>query len=146
MKTMSEHVQEILWRYASPAMPLSILVEALERETIAATGGPDRVLRELRNSPDLFRVLDPRVGPWRGRWAITGGAETWTPDLWVLGLRPHKRPCSPVRARLSETLRSLGRRVDQGSAMATARWWLLMERESTVFVSSVVALGFMPES
>ena len=139
MKTMSEHVQEILWRSVSPALPLPTLIEALERETVTTTGGPLSVLRELRRSPELFRVLDPCMGPWRGRWAITGQDPVWTPDLWVLGLSPRKRSCSPIRARLSETLRSLGRRVDQGSAMATARWSLLMARESTVFAGAAAS-------
>ncbi len=134
MKTMSEHVQEILWRSPSPALPLASLVAALERETVMTTGGPERVLSELRSRPELFRVLDPRVGPWYVRRSSNDVARSWTPDLWVLGLSPRQRPCSPVRARLSETLRSLGRRVDQGSAMATARWLLLMERQSTVRV------------
>ena len=136
MKTLSEHAQEILWRSTSPALPLRLLVEALERETVTATGGPERVLRELKGSPELFRVLDPWVGPWRGGRTIASGAEAWTLDHWVLGLRPHQRPCSPARARLSETLRSVGRQVDQGSAMATARWLLLMERESAVLGGS----------
>ncbi len=138
MKTTSEHVQEILWRSASPALPLPLLIEALERETLLATGGTEPVLRELAGSPDLFRVLDPHVGPWRGQSAITGGAGAWTPNLWVLGLLPRRRPCSPVRARLSETLRSVGRRLDCGSAMATARWMLLMERESTLLAESAI--------
>ena len=136
MKTTSEHAQEILWRSPSPAMPLAILVEALERETLTTTGGTESVLRALRARPDLFRVLDPRIGPWRGPGAMYPEVRAWTPDVSVLGLRPRHRPSSPVRARLAETLRSLGRRVDQGSATATARWLLLMERESTVFTDS----------
>lgn len=136
MKTTSDHAQEILWRSSSPALPLASLVEALERETVTTTGGTESVLRELRARPDLFRVLDPRVGPWRSRGAMSAEVRAWTPDLSVLGLRPHPRPSSPVRARLAETLRSLGRRVDQGSATATARWLLLMERESTAFIDS----------
>ena len=136
MKTTSEHAQEILWRSSSPALPLASLVEALERETVTTTGGTEAVLRELRTRPDLFRVLDPRVGPWRSRGAMYAEVRAWIPDLSVLGLRPRPRPSSPVRARLAETLRSLGRRVDQGSATATARWLLLMERESTAFTDS----------
>ena len=136
MKTTSEHAQEILWRSSSPALPLASLVEALERETITTTGGTEAVLRELRTRPDLFRVLDPRVGPWRSRGAMYVEVRAWIPDLSVLGLRPRPRPSSPVRARLAETLRSLGRSVDQGSATATARWLLLMERESTTFTDS----------
>ena len=144
MRSTSEHVQEILCRFACVALPMAILVEALERETITTTGGTERVLGELKSRPDLFRVLDPGVGPWRGRSAITGSAEAWTPDIWVLSLRPCHRPCSAVRARLSESLRCLGRRVDQGSAMATARWSLLMERESTVFANSPALSALSP--
>jgi len=145
---------------------LPILVATLERETVTTTGGAEGVLRELGRNPHLFRVLNPRVGPWRGTWACKGrpgacedgvgacedgvgacedGVRAWAPEPSVLGLRPNFRPCSPLRARLSETLRSLGRRVDQGSAMATARWLLLMERESTAFrrTTAVTASPYM---
>ena len=105
MKTTSEHAQEILWRSSSPALPLASLVEALERETVTTTGGTESVLRELRTRPDLFRVLDPRVGPWRSRGAMYAEIRAWTPDLSVLGLRPRPRPCAHwdavwIRARL----------------------------------------------
>ena len=65
MRNMAEQVQEILDRTASTAVPLTVLVATLEREFVMIPGGPAGLLTELRGRPDLFRVLDPCVGPWR---------------------------------------------------------------------------------
>jgi len=128
MKTIPDLAREILSRSPTPALPLPGLVEAIEEET--TTGhlpSPARILIEIRSRPDLFRVLDPVIGPWRRATAEPGGPSPWNPATWVLGLDPDTRTSSPVSARTSESLRWLGRRVDENSATAVARWVLLIQ-------------------
>lgn len=130
MKTIPDLAREILSRSPTAALSLPRLVEAIGNEAPGPVGSVDRILREIRSCPNLFRVLDPLIGPWR---RATGNADElpqWSPDTWVLGLNPDTRAKSPVLARTAESLRCLGRRVDENSATAVARWLLLMERGS----------------
>ena len=128
MKTIPDFAREILTRSKAPALPIPRLVEAIAAEGGSHVTTVDRILRELRSRPDLFRVLDPLIGPWRRATAITGGTPPWSPDTWVLGLDPGLRATSPVGARTAECLRCLGRQVDENSATAVARWLILIER------------------
>ncbi len=128
MKTIPDLAREILSRSPTPALPLPGLVEAIEEETTGHLPSPARILTEIRSRPDLFRVLDPVIGPWRRATAEPGGPPPWSPATWVLGLDSNTRASSPVSARTSESLRCLGRRVDENSAMAVARWLLLIQR------------------
>ena len=129
MKTISDFAREILSRSPTPALPLAHLVEAIEAESAGPVAGVERVLAELRSRPDLFRVLDPRIGPWRRATAKPGETPPWSPDTWVLGLDPGTSAASPVRARTSESLRCLGRRVDENSATEVARWLILISQD-----------------
>ena len=131
MKTISDFVREILSRSPTPALPLTRLVEAIAEESTGPAASVERVLAEIRSRPDLFRVLDPAIGPWRRATAQPGATPPWSPDTWVLGLDPGMSAASPVRARTSESLRCLGRRVDENSATAVARWLILIERSSS---------------
>ena len=131
MKTIPDFAREILSRSPTPALPLARLLEAIEEETPGYVVSPERILTEIRSRPDLFRVLDPMIGPWRRSTAKPGEAPPWSPETWVLGLDPNTRASSPVSARTAESLRCLGRRVDENSATAVARWLLLIERCSS---------------
>jgi hypothetical protein len=132
MKTISDLAREILSRSPTPALPLPLLVQAIEEETVDYVPSAERILRELRSRPDLFRVLDPLIGPWRRATANPGELPPWSPETWVLGLDPATRARSPVSARTAESLRCLGRRVDENSATAVAHWLLLIERSASV--------------
>ena len=131
MKTIPDFAREILSRSPAPALPLARLLDAIEEETAGYVVSAGRMLAEIRSRPDLFRVLDPMIGPWRRSTAKPGEAPPWSPETWVLGLDPNTRASSPVSARTAESLRCLGRRVDENSATAVARWLLLIERGSS---------------
>jgi hypothetical protein len=130
MKTISDFAIEIMNRSSTPALPLPRLVDAIAEETAGLMADPERILAEIRSRPDLFRVLDPFFGPWRRATVEPGETPPWSPDTWVLGLSPGTRENSPVRARTAESLRYLGRRVDEDSATAVAHWVLLLERSA----------------
>jgi len=147
MRNTAEVVREIMDRTTSTALPLPVLIVALERGVVMPPRGPVGLLREIKSRPDLFRVLDPRVGPWRRPRTLPGSPLGWRPDRWVLNLHPRRKPHSPVQARLSESLRCLGRTLDQGSATATARWSQLMARETVLYPGPTSALaGCGPEA
>ncbi len=128
MKSIPDLAREILSRSSTPALPLPRLVEAITEETGSYVAPVERILTEIRSCPDLFRVLDPLIGPWRRATARPGEVPPWSPETWVLGLDPGSRASSPVSARTAESLRCLGRRVDENSATAVAHWLLLIER------------------
>ena len=130
MKTISDFAIEIMSRSSTPALPLPRLVDAIAEETAGHMADPERILAEIRSRPDLFRVLDPFIGPWRRATAKPGETPPWSPDTWVLGLAPGTRESSPVWARTAESLRYLGKRVDEDSATAVAHWVLLIERSA----------------
>jgi hypothetical protein len=130
MKTIPDFAREILGRSKTPALPFPRLVEAITEELGGHVTAIDRILVELRSRPDLFRVLDPLIGPWRRSTATSVGTPPWSPDTWVLGLDPGMGAPSPVRARTAECLRCLGRQVDENSATAVARWLVLLERSA----------------
>ena len=132
MKTIPDLTSEILNRSPNPALPLACLLEAIEEETAGYVDGAERILMEIRSRPDLFRVIDPMIGPWRHATAKPYEAPPWSPETWVLGLDPNTRASSPVSARTAESLRCLGRRVDENSATAVARWLLLIERGASI--------------
>ncbi len=132
MKTIPDLVMEILNRSPTPALPLPHLVSVIAEETAGPVAGAERILSEIRSRPDLFRVLDPLIGPWRRATARPGEAPPWSPDTWVLSLTPSTRASSAIGARTAESLRHLGSRVDEDSATAVAHWLLLIERSASV--------------
>ena len=132
MKTIPDFAREILNRSVTPALPLPRLLEAIEEATSGQVVNAQRILAEIRSRPDLFRVLDPMIGPWRRATAKPGEVPPWSPETWVLGLDPDTGASSSVSARTAESLQCLGRKVDENSATAVARWLLLMERYASV--------------
>ena len=89
MKTIPDLAREILSRSPTPALPLPGLVEAIEEETTGHLPSPARILTEIRSRPDLFRVLDPVIGPWRRAKAEPGGPPPVEPRN--LGSRPRSQ-------------------------------------------------------
>ena len=141
MKTTPDVVEQILSRSVPSAMPLPRLVEAVNRELGGPRIGRGDLLRSLRSRPDLFRTLDPLVGPWRRYTVESWDDGGWAPDPWVIGLSPERRPQSAFVSRLNESLRCLGRQVDGCSTTSTARWLSHMERGSTALSSIGVTNG-----
>jgi hypothetical protein len=130
-KTISDFAIEIMNRSSTPVLPLPRLVDAIAEETADHMADPERILAEIRSRPDLFCVLDPLIGPWHRATAEPGETPPGgSPDTWVLGPSPGTRERSPVWARTAESLRYLGRRVDEDSATAVAHWVLLIERSA----------------
>lgn len=127
MTTTPDLVERILNRSMAYAMPLPLLVEAVNREIGGPEMGPEDLLRSLRSRPDLFRTLDPLVGPWRRLATVHWADGGWAPDTWVIGLSPGRRPRSAFVSRLNESLRCLAKQVDERSTTATARWLVHME-------------------
>ena len=80
MKTIPDLAREILNRSPNPALPLARLLEAIEEETAGYVEGAERILMEIRSRPDLFRVLDPMIGPWRRATAKPYEAPPWSPE------------------------------------------------------------------
>jgi len=130
MKTIPDVAMDILSRSPTPALPLSRLVQAIAEEAPEHVAGAERILTEIRSRPDLFRVLDPLIGPWRRATARRGESPPWSPETWVLCLVSGTRAHSPVRQRTAESLRCLGRTVDENSATDVSRWLLLIERSA----------------
>ena len=142
MKATPVLVEQILSRSMPSAMPLPRLVRAVNREMGGPGVGPQDLLCSLRSRPDLFRMLDPLVGPWRRSVAVRWGDGGWAPDPWVIGLSPERRPRSAFVSLLNESLRCLGKQVDECSTTATARWLLHMERGSMAISSVGIPNGF----
>ena len=132
MKTITDFAREILNRSGTPALPLPRLLEAIEEATSGQVVNAEQILAEIRSRSDLFRVLDPMIGPWRRATAKPGEVPPWSPETWVLGLDPDTGASSSVSARTAKNLQCLGRKVDENSATAVARWLLLMERYASV--------------
>jgi hypothetical protein len=63
MKTIPDFAREILNRSGTPALPLPRLLEAIEEATSGQVVNAEQILAEIRSRPDLFRVLDPMIGP-----------------------------------------------------------------------------------
>ena len=132
MKTIPDFAREILNRSGTPALPLPRLLEAIEEATSGQVVNAEQIIPEIRSRPDLFCVLDPMIGPWRRATAKPDEVPPWSPETWVLCLDPDTGTSSSVSARTAESLRCLGRRVDENSATAMARWLVLIARCASV--------------
>ena len=110
MKTIPDFAREILNCSPTPALPPPRLLEAIEEATAGQVVNAERILAEIRARPDLFRVLDPMIGPWRRATAKPDEVPPWSPETWVLCLDPDTGTSSSVSARTAESLRCLGRK------------------------------------
>jgi hypothetical protein len=120
MKTIPDFAREILNRSATPALPLPRLLEATEEATAGQVVNAEQIIPEIRSRPDLFCVLDPMIGPWRRATAKPGEVPPWNPRRGFSASIPTPGRSS-VSARTAESIRYLGRRVDDNSATAVAR-------------------------
>lgn len=147
METLVDAARRILFRHRAPALPLSELHRRIGEDRSGPLADADFLLRRLRSRPDLFRVLDPRRGPWR-RLGRTGPDPVPEPYRRVLGeaAAPMERWIVPRAGdpeagsgpgpaagegvpRLRASLLRLSRNVDGGSSTALCRWLRLVRED-----------------
>ncbi|GMR13838.1 MAG: hypothetical protein BMS9Abin29_2059 [Gemmatimonadota bacterium] len=131
MQSTADLAVHILARTPARTLPISHLSLLIEREAGGAGVGRDFVVQAVRARPDLFRLLDPWRGPWRvsRRAGLEGSTLRSRPlggvkdEPWVLLLEPPAdSELDPPARMLQESMLAAGRRVDEHSVTALARW------------------------
>ncbi len=131
MQSTTDLAVHILARTPARTLPISHLSHLIEQEAGGATVGHEFLVQALRARPNLFRLLDPWRGPWRvsGRTDAEGSTFTSSPlggltdEPWVLLLEPPAdSELDPPLRMLQESMLAAGRRVDEHSVTALARW------------------------
>ena len=123
MESLARRTALALARHPSPALRFTEAVEAARASGMPVTEGV--LLRSLRESPDLFRVL----GPWRGPLAPA------TTGPWLVPLSPDADPLAgapPCLRRLRTSLVWLGRSLDDRCGPARTRWLARVREEARV--------------
>lgn len=131
MQSTTDLAVHILARTPARTLPISQLSHLIEQEVGGAHVGPEFVVQAVRARPNLFRLLNPWRGPWRGsgRTGSEGSAFTSNPfggvgdEPWVLLLEPPAdSELDPPLRMLQESTLAAGRHVDEHSVTALARW------------------------
>lgn len=131
MQSTTDLAVNILARTPARTLPISRLSHLIEQEAGGGVVGQELVVRAVRARPNLFRLLDPWRGPWRvsGRMGPEGSTFTANPlggatdDPWVLLLEPPTdSELDPPLSMLQDSTLAAGRRVDEHSVTALARW------------------------
>lgn len=130
MHEIARRAADALHTHPHPALRLSELLELLTETDRGLSA--DRLRLILEGRPEEFRVIEP----WRGPWRMRPGREN---DPWVVALSrpPHAdRSRRPVLC-LRESVRWLGRSVDDRSRVELSRWLaiVLSERASRRAIS-----------
>ena len=131
MQSTTDLAVHILARTPARALPISHLSLLIEQDIGGATVEDEFVVQAVRSRPDLFRLLDPWRGPWRVSrrpgLAVSKLDSRLLRDVkdepWVLLLAPptENQANAPLRM-LQDSMVAAGRRVDEHSVMALARW------------------------
>lgn len=131
MQSTTDLAVHILAGTPARTLPLSQLSHLIEREVGWARVGHESVIQAVQARPNLFRLLNPWRGPWRGsgRTGSKGSTSTSSPlagvadEPWVLLLEPPTdSELEPPLRMLQESMLAAGRRVDERSVTALARW------------------------
>ncbi len=135
MQSTTDLAVQILARTPARTLPMSHLIHLMEQEAGGAGVGHEFVVQAVRARPNLFRLLDPWRGPWRvpkrtGPGGSTRGSTLGshplggaTDEPWVLLLEPPAdSELDPPLRMLQESMLAAGRRVDEHSVTALARW------------------------
>ncbi len=129
MHSTTDLAAHVLARAPARALQISHLQVLIERESGGATVELDHVVRCLHSRPGRFRLLDPWRGAWRTsapRGPRTTGASAQHPVLaerWALRLEPpNESESAPPLRKLQDSMVAAGRRVDEHSVTAMARW------------------------
>ncbi len=131
MQSTTDLAVQILARTPARTLPISHLIHLMEQEAGGAGVGHEFVVQAVRARPNLFRLLDPWRGPWRVPKRTGPGGSTLgsrplggaTDEPWVLLLEPPTdSELDPPLRMLQESMLAAGRRVDEHSVTALARW------------------------
>lgn len=145
MQSTVDLAVHILARTPARTLPISHLSDLIQQETGGAGVERELVVQAVRARPNLFRMLDPWRGPWRvsGRMGPNASAFTSSQlggvadEPWVLLLEPPTDSAlDPPLRMLQESTLAAGRRVDEHSVTALARW-LRMSLEVADVASSL---------
>ena len=150
MDRIAQAAQDVLLGHPHPALRLAELLEVLT-EHVDRTLNEERLRRSLEGHPGHFRILEA----WRRRWpTIAGESDSTRPGVarpdqrgaWVIAVNgapePPERSTSGVRLR--ESVRWLGRGLDDRSRLAVGRWYAIAVAERDA--RRVIARGAQPDS
>jgi len=154
MEDPVETARRILSRHPGPALPYTELHHLVSFESSGPAPRHHRLLRRIRARTDLFRILDPKRGPWRlldaerpdsaspaTRPTNRNRRRDWL-EPWILlgpsegaGETPGPDVSFPL---VRESVLILGRTLDAASTPSLARW-LLIAREEQALRARIVA-------
>lgn len=151
MDRIAQAAEDVLLGHPHPALRLAELLEVLTKH-VDRTLNEERLRRSLEGHPGRFRILEA----WRRRWP-TVASETDSTDrqgralpdqrgAWVIAVdgapEPPDRNASGIRLR--ESVRWLGRSVDDRSRLAVGRWYAIAVAERDA--RRVIARRSSPDS
>lgn len=156
MEPFAERTARIAGRHPLPALPLQEVTHLLRQDAPGPPPDEAFILATLGRRPDLFRILDPWQGAWRGILdARPEDGAPYLPFLRELGLSPRwpwivtlvsegpgwsGGPAEGLRARglarLRESLLALSREIDAGSVIELTRWCRIL-REQRDFLRTI---------
>ena len=131
MQSTTDLAVHILARTPARTLPISHLCHLMEQEVGGAGPGHESVVQAVRARPNLFRLLNPWRGPWRVPGHTGPEGSTFIPnplggtpdEPWVLLLEPPTdSELDPPLRMLQDSMLAAGRRVDEHSVTALARW------------------------
>ncbi len=131
MEAWNEHLKTILDRAPTRAMPLSTLVQSLNRLGGSQESRKDLVIKAAGSQQESYRIIPNRLGPWaqhpkrRRSLSPVQPENGWEPDPWVLtwsGPRGLDGPQGRMIEQLTDSLGAWGKEVDVGSPSSVARW------------------------
>ena len=131
MDRVCQEIRELLDQSPAGALPLSRLVEELNRGGVRPPNGQEGIVRAAEGERNLFRLLHPWRGPWShtphpGRGGRSDQPNTGLPEeTWVLGrgkALSSWRGRGWAASRLQETLQAWGEALDVEAPASVARW------------------------
>jgi len=128
MNIIAFHAEAALHAHPSPALRLFELVDLIAAD-IDRSLTVERLRAILEDHPERFRILEA----WQTRWSEPLGdpAVSVAGRAWVVAASDPERPPSGPRAaiRLRESVRWLGRCVDDRSPLEVSRWYAIAMAE-----------------
>jgi hypothetical protein len=126
MDRIAQAAEDVLLGHPHPALRLAELLEVLT-EHVDRTLNEERLRRSLEGHPGHFRILEA----WRRRWP-TVASETDSTGRQGLALPEHRGAwviAVDGPPGLRESVRWLGRGVDDRSRLAVGRWYAIAVAE-----------------
>ena len=125
METIVQAADAVLRSHPAPALRLSELRRLVCARMPAVGPGTTRLRSTLESRPDLFRVLDPRRGPWRSvpdEARPPAFGEPWVVVVGDPQDTERGTPRTDLARRLRASVRWLGLGIDVYSPRQLARW------------------------